>query len=290
MPDPTLSQMDARTRAAWNGSSGQSWLDHQARFDAMLKAYRDAVLAAAAPTAGERAIDIGCGTGDTTISLAKQLGEGAHILGIDISEILLGRARERAKSEGLAIDFALGDAGNHPFDSRASDLLVSRLGVMFFANPVAAFTHMRRALSAKGRLAMVTWRSVRENDGACLPLEAARAFVKPLPQPDPEAPGPFSFGDRDRVNRILREAGYENISIEPFDAPLLFGIGATPDAQLDDAVANSFHIGPLSRLLADEPGDVRTAVCGALRKAYETRLTPEGVVLSGCAWILTATA
>ncbi len=290
MTPSTSSQTDVRTRAAWNGSSGQSWLDHQVRFDAMLQAYRDAALAVAALKPDQAVIDIGCGAGDTTIALAQQVGPGGLAVGVDVSEILLGRARERARIAGLPIDFVLGDAATYPFALEGSDVLFSRLGVMFFADPVAAFSHMRRVLKPHGRLAMLTWRSLPENDGARLPLEAARPFVKPASPPDPDAPGPFSFGDRGRVHRILGEAGYRDIGIEPFDAPLLFGVGATPQAQLDDAVANAFHMGPLSRLLAEERQDVRTKVCDALRELFVSRLTPAGVVLSGGAWILTAAA
>ena len=290
MTTPIVSETDARTQAAWNGPSGQSWLDHQMRFDSMLEAYRNAALAAAAVKPDQAVIDIGCGTGDTTIALAQHVGTAGFTMGVDVSEILLARARERAQIANLPIDFALADAAQYPFKAHAFDLLFSRLGVMFFADPVAAFTNMRQALKPDGRLAMLTWRSILENDGARLPLEAARAFVNPSSPPSPEAPGPFSFGDRSRVNRILGDAGYRSISIEPFDAPLLFGIGDTTDAQLDDAVANSFHIGPLSRILSDEPQDVRLQVTETLREAYANRLTKEGVVLSGCAWILTATA
>ena len=290
MTHPNLAGIDAQTHAAWNGSSGRSWLEHQVRFDAMLGAYRDAVVEAAELNPGESVIDIGCGTGDTTIALASQVTVSGHTSGIDISTLLLGRAAERAQAARLAIDFVLGDAATYPFEAQSTDILCSRLGIMFFSDPVAAFANMHRTLKPHGRLAMLSWRGVDENEGALLPLQAARPFVKPSGPPSPDAPGPFSFGDRDRVKRILVDAGYKSITVEPFDAPLLFGEGNTVEEQISDAVSNAFHIGPLSRLLAQEPDDVHAAVCDALRQIYVAKLVPEGVMLSGGAWIITARA
>jgi SAM-dependent methyltransferase len=283
MPSPNLKQI-----ADWNGASGQSWLTHQKRFDTMLAAHAKALMLAAAPQAGETVLDIGCGAGATSLAMANAVGSAGRVVGIDISQALLQRARVRAGEAGLPADFLWADAGRHPFPPRTFDLLVSRLGVMFFDEPVSAFAHLREALRPAGRLLFLAWRSAAENEGASLPMGAALRTLPPPAPASPDAPGPFSFGDRERVARLLRDAGFIRIEIAPLDAALRFGRGNTPDEALDDAVQMAFHLGPLRRLLDDKPEQVRQAVCRDVREAFASRLTRDGVVLSSAAWLVSA--
>src|SRR6185436_20928056 len=139
----------------------------------------------------------------------------------------------------------------------AFDILFSRFGVMFFDDPTAAFAHMRRALKPGGRVAFVCWRGAAENDWMRLPMGAIKGIVPPMAAPDPEAPGPFSFGDRGRVTRILTAAGFTDIAIAPFNASVAFGAGATRDAAIDAAVEMAIEVGPPARELGDQPDDIR---------------------------------
>ncbi|MBA4759506.1 class I SAM-dependent methyltransferase [Sphingosinicella sp.] len=270
----------------WNGATGARWVDNQERLDRILAPYGDAALDAAAARAGEAVLDIGCGAGGTTLALAESVQPGGRVVGIDISEPLIVRARERAAAVGLPIDFRLEDASRAPLPAAAFDLLFSRFGVMFFDAPSAAFRHMRTALKPGGRLAFICWRSAAENDWAKLPIAALRGIV-PIPDSDPNTPGPYAFGNRARLEGILAEAGFTDIAIQPFDAPLIYGVGASRKAALDDALDYMMQIGPVPRLLADKPEDMRAKAIAAVREALASRLGEAGVVIDGAAWVVT---
>ncbi|WAS89841.1 class I SAM-dependent methyltransferase [Nannocystis punicea] len=274
----------------WNGRVGESWRVHQERLDDMLAAYGEAVLGAAGARPGERVLDVGCGAGATSLALARAVQPGGAVVGVDVSTPLLERARERAAAAGLDVTFRCADAGADDLGPGGYDLLVSRFGVMFFADPVAAFVHVRAAARPGGRLAFVCWRAAVENEWVVLPQRALRDLVPAPPPPDPAAPGPFSFAARERVQSILDGAGFRDVAITPFDAPLRFGRGDTPEAALDDALAQAADIGPVSRLLAGQPDDVRARGLAAVRAAFAGRAGPDGVIVRGAAWIVTARA
>lgn len=273
--------------ADWNGRSGEQWVANQVRLDAMLAAFGDAAIAAAAPGEGERVLDVGCGAGATSQALAARVGPGGHVLGVDISAPLIDRAREAAPA-GAPLVFELADAGTAALPERAFDLLFSRFGVMFFDDPAAAFAHMRGGLKGGGRLAFVCWRSAAENDWVRLPMTAVADLIPLPPPPDPEAPGPFSFGDRDRVARILTDAGFADISITPFDHPVPFGLGETREAAIANAVDMAFQVGPLARLLAEQPDEIRARSAEAVRRAFAAKPGERSVMIDGAAWIVTA--
>jgi len=274
--------INANTRqiAEWNGPAGNSWRSHQARFDRMLKPFSDALLAAADIRPGEQVLEIGCGAGSLALDLA---GRGAKVVAVDVSQGLLDLARTRAP----AVDFRLGDASHMAFGPDF-DLLISHLGVMFFDDPAAAFANLRMALNSKGRLAMLTWRSAAENEVVTV-CEAALAPNLVAPVRPPDAPGPFSFGDRDRVHGILAKAGFTDIAIVPFDSAMLFGEGETGDLALDDALVMAQHIGPLRRWLDGVEGATADVILERLRVLFIDHLTSRGVELKGAAWVITAT-
>lgn len=272
--------------ADWNGSNGERWVANQTRLDHMLAVFGDAAIAAAAVREGERVLDVGCGAGASSLALAGLVGPTGHVRGVDISEPLIARARACAPT-GAPVVFDLADAATADLSEAAFDLLFSRFGVMFFDDPVAAFAHMRRSLKPGGRLAFVCWRSASENDWVRLPMGAIEGIV-PLPPPDPKAPGPFAFGDRERVSRILISAGFADITINAFDASIPFGIGETREAAIDDAVDMAFEVGPLSRALADQPADVRARASQAVRAAFAARPGERSVMIDGAAWVVTA--
>lgn len=271
----------------WSGKSGERWVANQARLDAMVAVFGQAALEAAAPATGERALDIGCGAGASSLALAARVGAGGQVLGVDISEPLIGHARSLAHQETRVL-FQVADASRAELPEGAFDILFSRFGVMFFDDPIAAFTHMRRALRPGGRVAFVCWRAAAENDWVRLPMGALKGIVPPNSLPDSEAPGPFSFGDPARVAQILSSAGFTDIAIVPFDAAVPFGEGGTRDAAIDDAVKMTLEAGPLSSALADQPDDIRARASAAVRAAFAELAGERSVTISGAAWIVTA--
>ena len=207
----------------WNCVAGQKWTDHQQHQDQVLSPVSDRLIAAARPKQGDRVIDVGCGCGATTIEFAARVSPGGEVLGLDISEPMLGRARERA--EGLPIRFERADATVHAFKPEAADLVASRFGVMFFADPARSFANLRSGLKVGGRLAFACWREARQNPFFILPLREAGKHAPPLPETDPEAPGPFAFASEARVRRILSEAGFADVALEPHDLELDIAVG-----------------------------------------------------------------
>lgn len=282
-----MSEQNAYQVADWNGQSGERWVANQARLDAMLAVFGDAAIEAAAPSQGEHVLDVGCGAGASSLELAARVGTEGQVLGIDISGPLIDRARALTPKD-TPVAFRVADASGAELPEGAFDILFSRFGVMFFNYPTEAFAHMRRALKRGGRLAFVCWRGAAENDWVRLPMGAIRDIIPPVAPPEPEAPGPFSFGDRERVTRILREAGFADIAITPFDASIPFGEGATRDTAIDDAVEMAFEVGPLSRVLADQPDDIRARASAAVRAAFVRCPGERSVMIDGAAWIVTA--
>ena len=274
--------------ADWNGENGERWLVNQERLDRMLAPYGDAAIAAAGASPGEKVLDVGCGAGATSLDLAAHVGAQGHVLGVDISEALIGHARARVPA-GVPLEFAVADASRAPLPRAHFDLLFSRFGVMFFDDPGAAFAHLREALKPGGRLCFICWRGAAENDWVRLPMSALQALLPVPPAPDPEAPGPFSFGDRDRVTRILDTAGFADISFTPFDHPQIYGEGIDADAAVEDALRLSMQIGPIARVLPDQPADIQERALAALRGLFAARAEGNMVKIDGAAWIVSAT-
>lgn len=282
-----MAEKNADQVGDWNGQSGERWVVNQARLDAMAAVFGEAAIEAVAPVTGERVLDVGCGAGASTLALAARVGARGQVVGVDISEALIGRARALA-SQDLPVLFQVADASSAELPEGAFDILFSRFGVMFFDDPTGAFAHMRRTLRPGGRVAFVCWRGVAENDWVRLPMGAIKGILPPSAPPDPEAPGPFSFGDRARVARILTAAGFTDVAIAPFDASVSFGEGETRDAAIDDAVKMTLEVGPLSRALADQSDDIRTRASAAVRAAFVGLPGERSVMIDGAAWIVMA--
>jgi SAM-dependent methyltransferase len=285
MDTPTGHAQNADQIAYWNGPGGQRWADRQQAQDILLKPIADALIDRAKPTAGERIIDVGCGSGATSIAFAQKVGSSGHVFGVDVSGPMLARARASAPKE-LPVEFMLADATVHPFDPASFDLLASRFGVMFFAEPSRSFANLRKALRPSGRLAFACWREPRENPFFMAPLQAVYKHVPKLPQQGPEDPGPFSFASEARVRRILGEAGFTGIAIEPHDLALDVANGRG----LDAAVQGALEIGPASRALEGQPPELRAAATNSIREALAAFAKGETVPLPASIWIVTARA
>ncbi|MGE0152623.1 MAG: class I SAM-dependent methyltransferase [Reyranellaceae bacterium] len=265
----------------WNGVGGAQWLARHDRMEPQLAPLGLAAIEAAAPQPGERVIDIGCGTGTTSLRIADLVGERGEVLGVDVSEPLVEAARRNAAGRPN-VQFLLGDAARHRLDG-GFDLLFSRFGVMFFADPVAAFGHLRAALKPGGRLAFVCWRPFKENGWAFLPFMAAVPHLPPIERPAPNAPGPFAFGDDQRVRSVLTEAGFGDIAIKPLDRTMNAG------TSVEDAAAFASDTGPISRVLNDASPQQRAAAVGAIRQMFEKRAAEgKGLALPAACWIVTA--
>jgi SAM-dependent methyltransferase len=285
MDTPTGHEQNADQIAYWNGPGGQRWADRQAAQDILLAPVADLVIDRAKPSAGERILDVGCGSGATTIALAGKVGPSGHALGIDVSGPMLARARHSAPKE-LPLDFVQADATVYPFVAASFDLLASRFGVMFFADPALSFANLRKALKPSGRLAFACWREPRENPFFMAPLQAVYKHVPKLPPQGPEDPGPFAFASEARVHRILGEAGFTAIGMEPCNLALDVAIGRG----LDAAVQSALEIGPASRALEGHPEDVRAAAVISIREALTPFAKGETVPLPAAIWIVTARA
>ncbi len=268
--------------AAWDGDEGAHWVAHQDRYDAMTGAFTDRLLEAAALASTDRVLDVGCGCGQTT-RLAAQRTPGGFALGIDLSSAMLERARALAVRDGIDnAHFDRGDAQVYPFVSEGFDVAISRFGVMFFADAVAAFANIRGALRPNGWITFLGWQDMTHNDWITVPAAAALEHV-PVPELDaPDQPGPFSLADPDRITHILTQAGYDEITATPVEAPLRLG------ADADDAVAFIADI-PLARRLLD-PVDRATAAkaLDAVRDALGPHEGPDGLTLDGAAWLVAA--
>jgi len=235
---------------------------------------------------GERVIDVGCGCGDTTIALGRRVGPAGRVLGIDVSAPMLERAAETARAAGVAnVRLENADAQTHRLSPSAFDVVYSRFGVMFFTDPVAAFTNLRAALRPGGRLAFVCWQALLENPWLFVPLRAAAQHLTLPPPPAPDAPGPFAFADPERVRGILARAGFGDIVLEELHTTLTLGGGGTVDQAVRFLTEG---VGPVSGVLREADPAVRPTVAAAVRAAIAPFHTPQGVRMGSAAWIVTA--
>lgn len=273
---PNTAQIDY-----WNDTAGLTWASLQALLDRQIAPLGEAAMAALDPRAGERILDIGCGCGDTTLALALAVGPEGQVLGADISRPMLEVARQRLRAAGLEQASVIeADAQGQDFGAGQWDGLYSRFGVMFFADPPAAFANLAAALKPGGRLAFVCWRSLTENPWMTQPLSAALKHLPPPEPTDPLAPGPFAFADPERVRGILAGAGFGDIVLTPHDE----AIGGNA---LDDALVVARKVGPAGRLIADHP-EQREAVLASIREVLAAHDTPSGVWFDSATWIVTA--
>ena len=281
----TLARNDANAAQIehWNGPAGETWVKLQSRLDAQLAPLGHLAMDRAAIRPGEVVLDVGCGTGETTLEISRRVGETGKVLGVDVSRPMLSLARQRLEAAGLSqARFEEGDAQSHDFDRDSFDLVFSRFGVMFFADPVAAFTNLRAALGKEGRLVFVCWRPAAENAWVAVPMMAAFKHIPEPPPPPPGGPGEFAFADRDRVHRILAGAGFRDIAIEPQD--MLIG-----GSSLDVTVDTTLSMGPVAAALREADPAKREPVAYALREAFSPYDGSAGVRLGAAVWIVHAT-
>jgi SAM-dependent methyltransferase len=267
----------------WNGAGGERWARRQSSWEKTLAPLTPPLLAAAQLVPGLQVVDVGCGCSAATLEIARRVGPSGHVLGVDVSTPILDRARRQLPA-GLPVQYIQADATTYHFAAASFDRLISRLGIMFFTDPMRAFANLRTALKSGGRLAFVCFRSPRDNPWMRVPLEAAYAYVPPLPKPGPEDPGAFSFAAEERVQRILAGAGFGEIALARLD--VAFDVGA--GGGIDEAIANALEVGPTSRTIEGQPPQVIAKVAATLRDVFAPYLKGNRVELGAALWLVTA--
>jgi SAM-dependent methyltransferase len=267
----------------WSGKVGDEWAARARGIDAMLAPMTGATLERAGFAPGEVVLDVGCGSGATSLEIARRVAPNGRVVGVDLSPQLLAVARERAQNVGAAAEFLEADAGAADFGVRF-DAAFSRFGVMFFDEPERAFAHIRAQLKPGGRMAFVCWRTFAENGWATAAVETIAPMLSaPLPAPDPDAPGPFAFADRAKLERVLSASGWRDIDIRSWDGDMLIGGGGSPAESAEFLL----RIGPCARAVAEQ-GLAMAAARQRLVDTLGSRHGKDGLALAGACWVVTA--
>lgn len=276
-----------KAEIGWQDAAGRRWVELQERTDAQLDPLGRAALERLSVRPGERALDVGCGAGQSTLELAELVGPRGSVVGVDVSEPLLARAKQRVDAAGLSnVELVLANAASARVAPPA-DLLFSRFGVMFFDEPVAAFAHLRTLLVPSGRLGFVCWQPLEVNPWAHAPLTAVRRLRPEHPLVEllqPGKPGPFAFSDPALVERILTGAGFSDVSVTPHVVDVALGGAPT----LADAVDYTLQIGPAARFIADAGLEADTRLRDALSAALEPYVKERGVFVPARTLLVTA--
>jgi len=281
-----MSQANQEQQRYWTEQAGPVWVELQDRLDRQIRPHGALALGALELRGGERVLDVGSGCGDTAVELARRVGPEGAVLGVDISQPMLARARERAA--GLPqVSFLQADAQTADLPRAGFDAVFSRFGVMFFEKPVAAFRNLRAALRPGGRLAFVCWRPPQENPWITLPMVAVAPLLELPPPPPAGAPGMFAFADGQRVSSLLEEAGFEGVRVEPREVRMAPGGGS-----LEDAVDTFLRVGPVAAALREAVADpaLRQKAAEAVRQAFEGAASQgsSSFELGSAVWLVTA--
>ena len=268
--------------ALWNGVAGQAWVDAQESLDRMFQPFEDLLVEPIPMGSGRRVLDVGCGTGATTLAAAGRLGPSGLAVGVDISEPMIALARRRAARDGSPAVFVRADAEAHGFEPARFDTILSRFGVMFFADPVRAFANLRSATRAGGDLRFVAWRSPSESPFMTAAERAAAPFLPGLPPRPADGPGQFAFADGLRVRAILQASGWARIDVRAIDVECTLPV--------EDLDAYITRLGPVGRVLWELDPPTRARAVEAMRAAFEPYVQGPRVRYVAACWRVTAQA
>ncbi|HWX66875.1 MAG TPA: class I SAM-dependent methyltransferase [Rhodanobacter sp.] len=277
-----MQHIDNGQTALWNGHAGRAWVDAQEVLDQMFKPFEDLLVEAVRAGSGYRVLDVGCGTGSTTLAVARLLGAKGHCIGADISDPMIATARTRAEREGTPASFICADVQSYAFELASFDTIISRFGVMFFDNPVLAFANLRRAASDDAELRFIAWRSAAENPFMTTAERTAAPLLPSLPARQPGAPGQFAFADRHRVSSILEQSGWAGIDIRPIDVDCTL-----PEKEL---VGYFTRLGPVGQILQQADERTRAQVIEAVRTAFDPYVHGTEVRYTAACWMVSARA
>lgn len=279
---------NAAQAAYWNVDIAGKWVENQAALDRRFRAITDALIERAHPRPGERVLEVGCGTGATTLALADAVAPAGYVLAVDISEPMLEVARRRVRDAGHGhVTLLRADAQTHVFEQSASDLVASRFGVMFFSDPVAAFANLRWALRQNGRLAFACWTELEANPWFSHPLEVASRQLGRPEQRHPRAPGPFALAERAYVRSILEDAGFADVRIDRAE------IAIEVEGTVEDEAAFASTMGPAARLIrerAADPDAVARTIQAEVAGAFRPFATASGVRFPAVVLLVSARA
>ena len=284
VPDTSFGHFEnAEQIGFWNGAGGARWVARRAALDAMLAPVQEALFERAAIQPGERVLDIGCGCGASAIAAAEKVASGGSVLGLDVSAAMLTCAHGLSPLDA-PVTFVQGDAMVHHFKAASADIVISRLGLMYFADPVRAVLNIRTALRSEGRVAFACWGELRDNPWALEPLQAAYEHVPKLPGLRPHAPDDFAFGSAEWVEKVMTDAGLRRIRLERCDLALDLAAGEG----LDGAVRTALAMGPASRAVLGQPAENVEAATNAVSKALGRYAKEQGVLVPASFWVVTA--
>jgi len=276
--------MNRTAGSEWEGRLGETWAGEWRRTDRSFSMLTERLLERSREFAFASVLDIGCGAGELSLAIARGRPQ-ARVLGVDISSDLVAAARERAQNLDNA-SFVLADAARwQPPEGFAPDLLVSRHGVMFFAEPPAAFAHLHALAAPDARMMFSCFRASDENPWIGELVRVLPASARPAGPPDPHEPGPFAFGERNHVEAILAQGGWRDLAFEAFDFGMVAGAGPDP---VGDALDYFLSIGPAAAASGELSDADRAAFAANMRAMLETHLTDGLIVLRAAAWIVTA--
>ena len=266
----------------WNGVAGRAWVDAQELMDQALQPFEDLLVAFVSDASAGRVLDVGCGTGSTTLAVARSQDAQRRCTGIDISEPMIIVARARAERERTPATFILDDAQTHTFGRASFDAIISRFGVMFFDDSVRAFANLLRAARRGAHLGFIAWREAAENPFMTTAERAAAPLLPNIPARPADAPGQFAFAHRGHVYRVLEESGWAEIEIRAIDVPCTF-----PEEALALYLS---RFGPLGRVLADADEPFRKQVVATVRAAFDPYVHGTEVRFNAACWLVTARA
>ncbi|GFE48280.1 methyltransferase [Roseobacter cerasinus] len=267
-----MSQDNSEQASFWTAQAGQKWVEQQALLDALMQPVLDGVFARAPLAAGHSVLDIGCGTGASTLQAADLVGNNGSVLGADISPTMLALAETRAAGRS-AISFAEADAAQYAFDTQRFDHMISRFGVMFFADPAAAFANILKGLKPGAHVTFACWGPFVNNPWFSMAVQAAKDVLGAPPSVDPDEPGPFAFRDIDRVQGILKTAGFDRFEADAAQ------IALTPPGTRAQVAAMATSIGPVARTVDYFQGSASdsAAITARVDEALRDFETPKGV-------------
>lgn len=272
--------MNTEQTSIWNGDAGRAWVETQQLVEQMFQTI--ATMLVRDISAASRVLDVGCGTGSTSIAASRQLGAQGLCTGIDISQQMINVAQLAASEQGLSTRFICDDAQRYAFGAASFDLIISRFGVMFFDDPIAAFCNLKQAARAHAELRFITWRSAEENPFMTTAERVGSSMLPHMPIRKPDEPGQFAFANKERMTDILQASGWNGVSIEAIDVPCSFAE--------KDLLLYLSRMGPLGRALQQEDELTRCSVIKVVRRAFEPYVHGEQVSFNAACWKVTASA